>query len=63
MSATSYQIINASLGGATEGRSSSQFAKGSVQLIYNYTIPEPASASMAVLVLVAGFWIRRRFID
>lgn len=37
-------------------------ADGSISVQYNYTIPEPASASMAVLVLVAGFWIRRRFL-
>lgn len=34
---------------------------GSVVVTYNY-IPEPATASMSVLVLVAGFWIRRRFL-
>ena len=29
---------------------------------YTYTqIPEPATASMTVLALIAGFWIRRRF--
>ena len=38
-------------------------ANGSVVVEYNYTIPEPASASMAALVVIAGFWIRRRFID
>ncbi|MFA6174435.1 MAG: PEP-CTERM sorting domain-containing protein [Kiritimatiellales bacterium] len=31
--------------------------------IRSAAVPEPASASMAVLVLIAGFWIRRRFID
>ena len=34
------------------------------KVIYTYSpIPEPASASMAILVLIAGFWVRRRFID
>lgn len=37
-------------------------ANGSVTVTYNF-IPEPASASMAILVLIAGFWVRRRFID
>jgi hypothetical protein len=33
------------------------------KVVYTYSpIPEPASASMAVLVLVAGFWVRRRFL-
>lgn len=37
-------------------------AQGNVVVTYNF-IPEPASASMAILVLIAGFWVRRRFID
>jgi hypothetical protein len=37
-------------------------ARGNVVVTYNF-IPEPASASMAILVLIAGFWVRRRFID
>ncbi len=37
-------------------------AQGYVVVTYNF-IPEPASASLATLVLIVGFWIRRRFID
>jgi hypothetical protein len=34
------------------------------EVTYTYSpIPEPASATMAILVLIAGFWVRRRFID
>ncbi|MFA7368870.1 MAG: choice-of-anchor E domain-containing protein [Kiritimatiellales bacterium] len=62
MSATSYQQLNAIIGGYSEVQASSQLAKGSVTIIYDY-IPEPATASMSILVLIAGFWIRRRFID
>lgn len=38
-------------------------AGGAITVQYNYTIPEPATISMSVLVLLIGFWIRRRFID
>jgi hypothetical protein len=38
-------------------------AGGTMTITYDYVIPEPASASMAILVLIAGFWVRRRFID
>ncbi|NOU35336.1 MAG: choice-of-anchor E domain-containing protein [Kiritimatiellaceae bacterium] len=37
-------------------------ADGSMSIQYNYTIPEPASASLTALIFVAGFWIRRRFL-
>ena len=34
------------------------------KVIYTYSqIPEPATATLSVLVLIVGFWIRRRFID
>ncbi len=49
----------------TDGRISIDTPTGTFggKVIYTYSpIPEPASASMAVLVLVAGFWIRRRFL-
>jgi len=49
----------------TDGRIAIDTPTGtfSGKVIYTYSpIPEPASASMAVLVLVAGFWIRRRFL-
>ena len=62
MTFTSTQVQNLLSGGSVESVISPQTAKGVVTITYDY-IPEPASASLAVLVLVAGFWIRRRFID
>lgn len=50
----------------TDGRISIDTPTGAFagKVIYTYSpIPEPASASMAILVLIAGFWVRRRFID
>jgi hypothetical protein len=62
---TSTQVQNLLSGGNVESIISPQTAKGSVSVIYDYTapIPEPASASLAILVLVTGFWVRRRFVD
>ena len=37
-------------------------AHGNVVVTYNF-IPEPATASMSILVILAAVWIRRRFID
>jgi hypothetical protein len=64
MNFTSTQVQNLLSGGSVESVISPQSAKGLVSITYDYTqIPEPASASMAILVLIAGFWVRRRFID
>jgi hypothetical protein len=50
-----------SFGGATT-LISPMYARGNVVVTYDY-IPEPATASMSILVIVAAVWIRRRFID
>jgi|GEM_PF-1698887 len=37
-------------------------ARGNVVVTYDY-IPEPATASLSIVVLLAAVWVRRRFID
>lgn len=58
-------IASASVGSTTYYTGNSPTGVFTGKVIYDYTaaIPEPASASMAVLVLIAGFWVRRRFIE
>ncbi|MFA6174436.1 MAG: choice-of-anchor E domain-containing protein [Kiritimatiellales bacterium] len=51
-------------GGDAQSTVSQYLTSGTLKVDYTYSpIPEPATASMTVLVLIAGFWIRRRFID
>lgn len=60
--ATVAQSMDISAFGGSQQLINPMAARGNVVVTYNF-IPEPASASMAILVLIAGFWIRRRFID
>lgn len=55
-------MASASVGSTTYYTGNSPTGTFTGKVIYEY-IPEPASASMAILVLIAGFWVRRRFID
>jgi hypothetical protein len=58
-------LASASVGSTTYYSGNSPTGTFTGKVIYDYTaaIPEPASVSMAVLVVLAGFWIRRRFAE
>jgi hypothetical protein len=60
--ATVSQTMNLDAFGGSQQLINPMAANGNVVVTYNF-IPEPTPASLAVLILVAGFWIRRRFID
>lgn len=60
---SSLQYVNySSLGGVSYGGTPVS-TTGSVVVEYNYTIPEPTTASMMALVGLIAFFIRRHFMD
>ena len=60
--ATVSQFTDFSSFGGSQVQIDPMAARGNVVVTYNF-IPEPATASMSVMVLLAAVWVRRRFID
>lgn len=60
--ATVDQSMNLTAFGGSQQLINPMAARGNVVVTYNF-IPEPATASMSVMVLLAAVWVRRRFID